>query len=206
MSKPDGTTEPPWTRLHDSSLYCDAVALHGNTARKSFHNWDLICRVYEAAGTVFRYPYDRALDLAILSRTAHIGSCEERRDRAVSWLEARLGEDDPDLERAAALIGGSADFSLNPDPRLILVSLERFRHFEQSVQDVDRLRDEVVHLYNMDEKTFYCSFCDSLSRLRSTLGLQAIQSLDACERQILKEIRNGISALQAEISKRGEHI
>lgn len=190
---------PAWTQLAGTAVYNASYAAHEDLQSRLYHNWGMVCGTYRAIHDALKYPYDRALDLAVLSRTAVLDLSKKRDETAIRWLADKVGEDDPDLPGARRLLASCITYDLSEDPRLVLASLGHLCHPQDVIGDIALIREEAYRYYRLDDVSFYSSFDDSLSRLNARLRDQEHGDLDPNERDTLQNIRKGIARIRLDL-------
>jgi len=185
---------PKWTRLYRDPIFSQAEEMMGRNRARMFHNFDHPCRIYTHALETFNFPYDRALDLAILTHDVVFDSDQDRELRSILWLRDHLplGESDPDFPQAKLLIMSTIDHKMGDDPRMVFVDLADFIDPAQADINTDLLRREAKSLHGVGSDSFTTSCEEYLGRLIYNFKIGS-DNLPFNLRTIHSNIVNGIS-------------
>lgn len=137
-----------WSRLEKTAIWNMARRAHERETWRLFCGFSRVTHLHRAAGSIFRYEYDRSLDRAILARCAVVEGSDPVLDSA-EWLACRLPRPDP---VAIALIRSTGDFAPTADNRLILLELSDFAFKESRQQNLSlRLQEMAARYPEADE-------------------------------------------------------
>lgn len=187
----------PWTRLQGSALFDRAMSQQDRGGKRRYHCSAHVVTLYDLADTYLKLPYDRALDLAILTHDVIFDAQPDRELRSVAWLEEALpdGAQDPDFKEAAAHILRTVEHRLDGDPRMALLDLADLARPDWRETQSALLRREAMDLHGVSENIFALSFGSYLEGLlhRFRPGRETLP-LDLAHRH--EEICNGIAAVR----------
>lgn len=198
------TMNTPWTKLQDEPIFARAFRVMTGNPRRHYHNYEHVHRLYCHAKSTLCLPYDRALDLSILTHDVIFDAHGDRELRSIEWLEENLpaGSKDPDFQKAASLIEGTIKHKIQPDYRMVMLDLADFLDRKAARNCTELLHLEASALHGMDDLTFYSGCNEYLSDLLVRFKVGA-SSLPADVQLLHKGICQGISEtkgdLQAEI-------
>lgn len=158
---------PPWTRLSGEPVWAEAERAHRRRVGRVYHDWDRVLRLYERAERLLQIPYDRALDLAVLTHFVQIDLGGDRRARSVAWLRSRAGPEEP-IEASARMIlnGPYRDLS---DTRLPLLELSDLGDPETAERSVREMIEQVRLLTRLEGAEVRRGVVDELARIRRAL-------------------------------------
>jgi len=161
-------TAPAWTRLGDTPLWSAAERAHRRRFGRVYHDWGRVLRLYHRADRLLCLPYDRPLDLAILSHSAVIDLGGDRRSRSAAWLRTHAEAEEP-VETACSLIlnGPYRDMTDTRLPLLELSDLAEPGTAERAVLD---MVEQVKLLTRLDGKEVWGEISDELNRIRRALS------------------------------------
>lgn len=184
-------TRPLWTRLADAPVWAAAEHAHRRRFCRVYHDWDRVLRMYERAGLTLRLPYERALDLAILSHSAVIDLGGDRRPRSAEWLRSHAGPDEP-VEAACRLIlsGPYQDLS---DPRLPLLELSDLGDPEWAQRAIREMAEQVRLLTRLSETDVRSGIEAELARIRRALRTALPHIGDPAQGELAERILQGAS-------------
>lgn len=182
-------TRPDWTRLADDPVWGAAAHAHRRRYGRIYHDWDRVLRIYYRAQRDLRLPYDRALDLAILSHSAVIDLGGDRRPRSAAWLRSHAGPDEP-VEAACRLIlsGPYRDLS---DPRLPLLELSDLGDPDWAQRAIGGMREQVSLLTRMSPEDIEPGIERELARIRRALRAALPRIGDPSQRELAERILRG---------------
>lgn len=159
-----------WTRLEGSPVWDASRHAHGRGRFRLYHDWDRLLRIYTRAGAELRLPYDRALDLAVLSHSVVIHPGRDRRARSAAWLRSHAGQDEPagavDAACRMILAGPYEDLS---DPRLPLLELSDLADPGTANAAVRDLMGQVLGLTGLSREEVEIGMLLELVRIRRAL-------------------------------------
>lgn len=178
-----------WTRLSSDPIWDAARFTHQRGRGRVYHDWDRVLRLFRRAETDLRLPYDRALDLAILSHSAVIDIGGDRRPRSAAWLRSHAGPDEH-VEAACRMIlaGPYGDLS---DPRLPLLELSDLSDPETAGHAIRDMADQVQALTRLPRQDVLDGVMLELVRIRRAVraALPCIQDPD--QRRVAERIIEG---------------
>lgn len=182
-------TRPLWTRLADEPVWSAAKRAHRRRFGRVYHDWDRVLRIYERAERELRLPYDRALDLAILSHSSVIDLGGDRRPRSAAWLRSHAGPDEL-VEAACRLIlaGPYRDLS---DPRLPLLELSDLGDPEWSQRAIREMAEQVRLLTRLSEADVRSGIEAELARIRRALRVALPRIGDPAQEGLAERILQG---------------
>lgn len=185
-------TRPRWTRLADDPVWGAAEHAHRRRFSRVYHDWDRVLRLYERAERDLRLPYDRALDLAILSHSAVIDLGGDRRPRSAAWLRSHAGPDEP-VEAACRLIlaGPYRDLS---DPRLPLLELSDLGDPEWARRAIGEMTEQVRVLTRLSETDVRSGIEAELARIRRAIRSALPRIGDPAQRGVSERILQGATS------------
>ena len=180
---------PPWTRLAGEPVWAEAERAHRRRVGRVYHDWDRVLRLYARADRLLQLPYDRALDLAVLTHSVQIDLGGDRRARSVAWLRSRAGPEEP-VEAAARMIlnGPYRDLS---DPRLPLLELSDLGDPETAERSVREMIEQVRLLTRLEGAVVRRGVVDELARIRRALGAALPRLPGPCERGLAEAVIHG---------------
>jgi hypothetical protein len=158
---------PPWSRLPGDPIWAAAERAHRRRLSRVYHDWDRVLRLYERASRVLHLPYDRPLDLAILTHSVQIDIGGDRRARCVDWLRSHASGEEP-IEAASRLILAGPYKSLS-DPRLPLLELSDLAFAETGRSALEDIASEIRLLTRLEEREIRIGLHDELNRIRRRL-------------------------------------
>jgi len=157
-----------WTRLSSEPIWEASARAHRPRLTRIYHVWDRVIRLYARAETVLNLPYDRALDLAILTHSVQIDIGGDRRSRSVAWLRTHAGPDEPvDIAAGYILAGPYRSFI---DPRLPLLELSDLAFPETGHQALRDMQDQIMLLTRLSADEVALGLSDELNRIRRALA------------------------------------
>lgn len=156
-----------WTRLEGSPVWDASRHAHGWGRFRLYHDWDRVLRIYDRAGAELRLPYDRALDLAVLSHSVVTHPGRDRRARSAAWLRSHAGQDEP-VDAACRMILASPYWDLS-DPRLPLLELSDLADPGTASAAVRDLMDQVLGLTGLSREEVEIGMLLELVRIRHAL-------------------------------------
>ena len=180
---------PPWTRLRGAPIWGAAERAHQRRLARVYHDWDRVLRLYERAERLLQLPYDRALDLAILTHSVQIDLGGDRRARSVAWLRSHADPEEP-VETAARLIlnGPYRDLS---DPRLPLLELSDLGDETFAERSVTEMMEQIRLLTRLEEGEVRRGVVDELARIRRALGSALPRIPGPHERDLAQAVIHG---------------
>lgn len=183
----------PWTRLVGEPIWAASERAHSRRLVRVYHDWDRVLRLYGRAATVLRLPYDRPLDLAILTHSVQIDLGGDRRARSVAWLRAHADPDEP-VEAAARLVlaGPYRDLS---DPRLPLLELSDLAFPETGPAALRDIASEIRLLTRLNDQEIGLGLLDELTRIRRALGAALPRISDLAFRDLATGVIHGCEHL-----------
>ncbi len=183
----------PWTRLQGTSIFEAALHHQSSNSRRRYHNADHVLRLYAHAASTFKFPYSRALDLAILTHDVVFDCRTDREIRSVTWLEDHLeqGENDHDFDQARRYILATIDHVLTCKPEMVLLDLADFGDAKTSAQNTGLLRAEAKHLHGVNAQIFAMGCVDYLDGLYKRFK-SGVQHLSKDHVELHAEICRGI--------------
>lgn len=178
-----------WTRLSSEPIWGAARSAHQRGRGRIYHDWDRILRIYRRAEVDLRLPYDRALDLAILSHSAVIDIGGDRRPRSAAWLRSRAGQDES-VETACRMIlaGPYGDLS---DPRLPLLDLSDLSDPETAGRAIRDMADQVQALTRLPRRDVMDGVTSELSRIRRAVRAALPRIQDPDQRRVAERVMEG---------------
>ncbi|PTX52475.1 hypothetical protein IQ03_01272 [Gemmobacter caeni] len=183
----------PWTRLQTEPIWAAAERAHARRLGRVYHDWDRVLRLYDRAGRVLHLPYDRPLDLAILTHSVQTGPGGDRRARSVEWLRAQADPGEP-VEAAARLIlaGPYRDLS---DPRLPLLELSDLAFPVSGRAALRDIAAEIRLLTRLEAREIVTGLQDELNRIRRALGAALPRIQGIAMREFAREVIHGCETL-----------
>lgn len=159
---------PPWTRLPGEPVWAEAERAHRRRFGRVYHDWDRVLRLYARAELLLQLPYDRALDLAILTHSVQIDLGGDRRARSVAWLRSHAGPAEPVGAAARMILNGPyRDLS---DPRLPLLELSDLGEEGTAERAVREMMEQVRLLTRLHPGEVRSGVIEELTRIRRALG------------------------------------
>lgn len=184
---------PPWSRLPGVPIWAAAERAHGRRLSRVYHDWDRVLRLYDRASRVLHLPYDRPLDLAILTHSVQIDIGGDRRARCVEWLRSHVSGEEP-VEAAARLILAGPYKSL-ADPRLPLLELSDLAFPETGQSAVEEIAKEIRLLTRLEEQEIRIGLHDELNRIRRRLTAELPRLGEERFRELARSIIHGCERL-----------
>ena len=179
----------PWTRLESEPIWAAARIAHRVRFGRVYHDWGRVLRIYERAGSVLHLPYDRPLDLSILSHTAVLDIGGDRRSRSAAWLRAHAGPDEPvEAARRMILAGPYADLS---DPRLPLFELSDLADPVTAERAIADMTEQVRLLTRLSREEVQQGMETELARIRRALRAALPDIEDQAQRGLAERIIEG---------------
>lgn len=144
-----------WSRLVGTRIWGLAEEAYAEPAGRSYHTMRHVMRLYELADEA-GMPYERALDLAILSHDVIYDSLPEKERRSAEWLlrNSDPGEDPDLLNEAVRLVMSTADHTPGRDNRLILLDLHDLGDEALTMANRELLADEFLALNGVGREDF----------------------------------------------------
>jgi len=178
-----------WTRLSRDPIWEVARVAHRRRYGRVYHDFDRVLRLYDRADRVLDLPYDRALDLAILSHSSIVDFDGDRRPRSAAWLRAHAGPEEP-LSTASRMIlnGPYQDLS---DPRLPLLELSDLADPEAAAQAISDMTDQVRLLTRMSPDEIRSEIRAELARIRRALNAALPRIREPALRDLAQRIISG---------------
>lgn len=180
---------PPWTRLSGEPVWAEAERAHRRRFCRVYHDWDRVLRLYARAERLLQLPYDRALDLAVLTHSVQIDLGGDRRSRSVAWLRSHAGPEEP-VEAAARMIlnGPYRDLS---DPRLPLLELSDLGEERVAERSVAEMMEQVRLLTGLDGAEVRRGVINELARIRRVIGAALPRLTGPRERELADAVIHG---------------
>lgn len=180
-----------WSRLPSEPIWERARTAHRRGYVRVYHDWDRVLRLYERAGSELRLPYDRALDLAILSHSAVVDSAGDRGARSAAWLRSHAAPDEP-VEAACQMILAAPYRDLT-DPRLPLLQLSDLTDPESAERAMSAMIEQVTRLSGLNREEAIYELVAELARVRRALraalpGLERPALRAAAERVVANAV------------------
>jgi hypothetical protein len=174
-------------------IWSEAERAHARRLARVYHDWDRVLRLYDRAARVLNLPYDRPLDLAILTHSVQIDIGGDRRARSVAWLRAHAGPDEP-VEAAARLIlaGPYRDLA---DPRLPLLELSDLADPDTGRAALRDIAAEIRLLTRLDPGEIGLGLLDELTRIRRALGAALPGITHVASRELARGVIHGCESL-----------
>lgn len=178
-----------WTRLSSVPLWEAARQAHQRRFGRVYHDWDRVLRLYDRADSVLHLPYDRALDLAILSHSAVIDVDGGRRPRSAAWLRSRAGPDEP-VEAACRMIlaGPYADLA---DPRLPLLELSDLGDPASASLAITAMTEQLRLLTRLSPDDLHQEIGRELANIRRVVRAALPRIPDPAQRALAERIITG---------------
>lgn len=182
----------PWTRLEGDRIWAAAQSAHRFRFCRVYHDWDRILRLYDRAEGDLRLPYDRALDLAILSHSAVIDIGGDRRPRSAAWLRMHVDPGEP-VEAACQMIlaGPYADLS---DPRLPLLELSDLGDPLTAEQAISDMAEQVRLLTRLSRDEVLAGVDAELARIRRAIRACLPRIEEPTQRGLAERILQGAAS------------
>lgn len=174
-------------------IWSEAERAHARRLARVYHDWDRVLRLYDRAAHVLHLPYDRPLDLAILTHSVQIDIGGDRRARSVAWLRAHAGPDEP-VEAAARLILAGPYRDLT-DPRLPLLELSDLADPVTGPAALRDISSEIRLLTRLEAREIVTGLQDELNRIRRALGAALPRFQGIAIREFAREVIHGCETL-----------
>ena len=116
--------------------------------RRKYHNWGHIEKCLFHAAYTLKLPYDDKLAQAILVHDVIYDGKGEHEDRSIEWAL----ENGVTNEETLSHIRKTKDHNPSGDNRMILIDLADFMWVHPTIKNTEKVIEECVLLYGVDEK------------------------------------------------------
>ncbi len=189
-----------WSRILDSELGEKARAAYDDNPVRCYHNWAHIQRVYWHAQNTYALPYDRDLDLAILTHDVIYDALPGKEERSAQWL---FDHADGDVTVANEHIHKTINHAPSADNRMVLLDLADFTDPACAAPNLDRIAAESMALYDVTLPQFLQANIAVMTGLGNRIkdGLGDVSASDqAAFQKILDGITRSITLAETRLS------
>ncbi len=191
-----------WSRIIDTPLGQQAYSAYQTDARRSYHNWAHIERLYWHAQHTFALDYDPDLDVAILAHDVIYDALPDKELRSSEWLRTQSSNDSV---AANTHILKTIEHRPSADNRMVLLDLADFLFPDLIGPNLDKIQQESCALYGIRSDQFLTAnkafMLDLHSRIKAGLGNDIPADDQDVFGKILKGIQNSIDLAESRLTR-----